>query len=259
VLYRQEVEAEFLAAGSNVFVVADEIIREQVAPQGHVVFGIDLAKTTDFTVIYGANARTRENCYFERFQDVTWPRQRRRIIRAIRKVLTQGATGVTLCVDATGVGDPMVDELEELGFDVVGINFTTWKDRMVRLLAKDMEDGKAFILEEGVGEFESYELNITPGGRVTYSAPAGEHDDIVSAKLLQHHCLVNEGVPDAIMIDGVATDSLRDAEVHPDDDEMPDEDDWTDLFDDDDADTGIPVVHEARSVLDLMNDPAVWG
>jgi hypothetical protein len=36
---------------------ADEIIRPMVKPQGHVVFGIDLAKTTDYTVIYGANAR----------------------------------------------------------------------------------------------------------------------------------------------------------------------------------------------------------
>jgi hypothetical protein len=87
VLYEQEVEAKFIAAGSNVFVVPDEIIRPMVAPQGHVVFGIDLAKTTDYTVIYGANARTRENCYFDRFQDVTWPRQRRRIIRATRKLL----------------------------------------------------------------------------------------------------------------------------------------------------------------------------
>ena len=42
-------------------------------------------------------------------------------------------------VDGTGLGDPMVDELEELGYDVIGLNFTTFKDKMVRLLAKDME------------------------------------------------------------------------------------------------------------------------
>lgn len=260
VLYEQEVEAKFLAAGSNVFVVADEIVRPKVKPQGHVVFGIDLAKTTDYTVIYGANAATRENCYFERFQDVTWPRQRRRIIRAIRQVLKEGATGVTILMDSTGVGDPMVDELEEMGFDVIGKNFTTWKDKMVRLLAKDMEDGRAFILEDEMQEFENYEINITPGGRITYAAPQGEHDDLVAAKMLQHWGIVNEGVPDAVMIDGVDTSSIEGAEIsHPDDDVMPEDEDWD--FDEDEVDTGVPTITHItpRSVLDLMNDPAVWG
>lgn len=262
VLYKQEVEAEFLAAGSNVFVVADEIIREKVKPEGHVVFGVDLAKSTDFTVIYGANASTRENCYYDRFQDVTWPRQRRRILRAVKRVLNNGATGVTILMDSTGVGDPMVDELEELGFDVIGKNFTTWKDKMVKLLAKDMEDGKSFVLEEGIEEFEQYELNITPGGRVTYSAPSGEHDDVPSAKMLQHWGIVNEGVPDATYINGVETSSLDRAEVgHPDEDELPDEENYDDLWDQDDVDTGIPVVTklEARTAQEMMDDPAVWG
>jgi hypothetical protein len=263
VLFKQEVEAEFLAAGSNVFLIPDEIIRPLVPPLGHVVLGVDLARRIDFTVIYGANARTRENCYYDRFQDVTWPRQRRRIIRAVKKLLTSGATGVTIMIDSTGVGDPTFEELQELGFDVVGINFTTWKDKMVRLLSRDMEDGKAFVLEEQVNEFEQYELNITPGGRVTYSAPDGEHDDVVSAKMLQHWGIVNEGVPDAVMIDGVDTRSLEEAELesHPDEDEMPEDEEWDwDDFDDE-IDTGVPLIQkvEARSVQELMNDPACWS
>jgi hypothetical protein len=267
VIYKQEVEAEFLAAGSNVFIVPEEILQEEkVKPDGHVVFGVDLAKTTDFTVIYGANAKTRENCYYDRFQDVTWPKQRRRIIRAVRRVLQNGATGVTILMDSTGVGDPMVDELEELGFDVIGKNFTTWKDKMIKLLAKDMEDGKAFVLDnDQVGEFEQYELNITPGGRITYAAPAGEHDDVVSAKMLQHWGVVNEGVPDATFIDGVDTSSIYESEIesvlddNPDDDEMPDDEDWD--WDLEEADTGIPVITEikARTPQELANDPRVWS
>lgn len=260
VLVQQEVEAKFIAAGSNIFIVPDEIMQpDLVRPEGHVVLGIDLAKTTDFTVLYGANARTRENCYYERFQDVTWPRQRRRIIRAARKLLKEGATGVTLSIDSTGVGDPMVDELEELGFDVIGMNFTTWKDKMVKLLAKDMEDGKAFVLNnEQLTEFENYELHVTEKGRVTYSAPQGEHDDAVAAKMLQHWTIVNEGVPDATIIDGVDTSSINAAEIesHPDDDVMPDEEDWDYDWE---GDEGAVEIHQPRSVLDLMNDPACWG
>jgi hypothetical protein len=55
-----------------------------------------------------------------------------------------------------------------------------------------------------IGEFEQYQLNQTEKGRITYSAPSGEHDDVVSAKMLQHWGIVNEGVPDATIIDGVA-------------------------------------------------------
>jgi hypothetical protein len=160
----------------------------------------------------------------------------------------------------------MVDELEELGFDVIGKNFTTWKDKMVKLLAKDMEDGKAFVLDnDQVGEFEQYELNITPGGRITYAAPGGEHDDVVSAKMLQHWGVVNEGVPDATFIDGVDTSSIYESEIesalddNPDDDEMPDDEDWD--WDLEEADTGIPVITEikARTPQELANDPRVWS
>lgn len=258
-LFQQEVEAKFIAAGSNIFVIPDEIIQEdKVAPNGHVVLGIDLARTTDYTVIYGANAKTRKNCYFKRFQDVTWPRQRRMIIAATRWLLRNGATGVTLCIDSTGVGDPLVEELEELGFDVIGLNFTTWKEKMVKLLAKDMEDGRSFLLPDELEEFENYELHLTEKGRATYSAPSGEHDDVVAAKMLQHWCIVNEGVPDATIIDGVSTDSInRDEPVHPDDDVMPDEDDWD--IDWDGEEEGSVEIHEPRDVLDMMNDPSVWS
>ena len=171
VLFAQEVEAKFIAEGSSIFIIPSQIIQPLAKPSGHVVLGIDLAKTVDYTVIYGANAATRRNCYFERFQDVTWPRQRRRIIKVCNDLYAQGVTGITLMVDGTGLGDPMVDELEELGYDVIGLNFTTFKDKMVRLLAKDMEDGKAFIVADYVDEFESYQITQTPKGRVTYGAP----------------------------------------------------------------------------------------
>jgi hypothetical protein len=261
-LFQQEVEAKFIAAGSNIFVIPDEIVQEElVEPEGHVVLGIDLARTTDYTVIYGANARTRKNCYYKRWQDVTWPRQRRMIIRATKDVLKRGATGVTLCIDSTGVGDPMVEELEELGFDVIGLNFTTWKDKMVKLLAKDIEDGRSFLLTEQLDEFEQYELHLTEKGRASYSAPSGENDDAVAAKMLQHWAIVNEGVPDATIIDGVSTDSInRDEPTHPDDDEMPDDEDWGD-FDWDDEPEGVVVTETiyGRSANDMMNDPSVWN
>lgn len=263
VLYSQEVEAKFVASGSNVFVVPDEIIVPKVKPRGHVVFGVDLAKTTDFTVFYAVNAADRRPCYFDRFQDVTWPQQRRKLVRAVNKVQKQGAEGVTLCIDSTGAGDPFCDDMEELGYDVVPINFTTYKDKMVRLLAKDMEDGKAFLTEDFIHEFEDYLLGQTEKGRITYSAPEGSHDDVVCARMLAHWANVMEGVPDATIIDGVTITSTRDSTPELDEDE-----EFDDLENDNPYDYGEAgvvdgaqsVTHiEARSVADMMNDPSVWG
>jgi hypothetical protein len=86
---------------------------------------------------------------------------------------------------------------------VVGINVTTHKTNMVRLLAKDLEEGRAFILSDGqVAEFENYTMSITPGGKMTYSAPEGEHDDVVAAKMLSHWGTINEGMGSVSVISG---------------------------------------------------------
>ena len=44
-----------------------------------------------------------------------------------------------------------------------------------------------------IEEFRQYGMNITPAGRMTYSAPEGEHDDVVTAKMLSHWGCINEG------------------------------------------------------------------
>lgn len=262
VLFAQEVEAKFIAEGSSIFIIPPQIIKPLVKPSGHVVLGIDLAKTVDYTVIYGANAATRQNCVFERFQDVTWPRQRRRIVRLCNDLYEAGVTGITLMVDGTGVGDPMVDELEELGYDVIGLNFTTFKDKMVRLLAKDMEDGKAFVVSDYVDEFEAYAITQTPKGRVTYGAPAGGHDDVVSAKMLQHWGIVMEGTPGVHVMNGVDVDDIVvDFEGDEDEPENVDPDYFMDYDDDVEVDTGVSNVRQVAmpSVLDRMNHPGAWG
>lgn len=258
VMYAQEVEAKFVASGSNVFVVPDEIVQPKHKPSGHVVIGVDLAKTTDFTVFYAANARTRQNVHYERFQDVTWPRQRRRLVKLVKQLMKEGASGVTLVIDSTGPGDPFCDDMEELGYDVVPINFTTYKDKMVRLLAKDMEDGKAFLLDERVHEFEDYLLGQSPSGKMTYNAPAGSNDDVVCAKMLQHWGIVMEGLPDATIIEGVQV-ARPDVVEEVDSEE---EDEWMDedyFIDDEVVDEIVHHEIEARTTLDMMNDPTVWN
>jgi hypothetical protein len=218
----QEIYAKWLAAGSTVFVIPDGSVQEPATilkdftiaenpPEGFVVLGIDLARTSDWTVLYGANSRNRRNCYFERMQAITWPEQKRRIRRAVRTLRRAGAEDVLLMVDSTGVGDPIFEDLSNDGYDVVGINFTTHKTNMVRLLAKDIEERAAFVLRTRLTEFEDYQMTMTPAGRMTYSAPdgAGMYDDVVAAKMLQHWGLINESAGDISVI------SIDEPEIKP--------------------------------------------
>jgi len=277
----QEIYAKWLAAGSSVFLLDYDrlqdaaILRDGLIdgypPKGHVVLGIDLARTNDYTVIYGARMADRKNCYFERMRGVAWEEQRRRIKRAVRTCMRNGASGVTLIVDEGNAGDVIVEDLEEAGYDVVGINFTTHKANMVRLLANDLERGRAFVLNEPVGlvEFEAYMMDVTPGGRYTYSAPEGEHDDIVSAKMLQHHGVVNEGVPGLTVLNEETVAAPR-IDDHDDEWYEDDEDGYDDLIDPDES----PELDDAQaadavglayrdptqppSPQELMQRPDLW-
>jgi hypothetical protein len=254
-IFAQEVEAKFLAAGSSVFAWEDRSIQydavldnqmvEDNPPAGSIFLGIDLAKTTDFTVLYGAREDGR-NVYFDRFNSVSWAEQKRRIARAVKQLRRAGAETVTLVMDSTGLGDPIQEDMEELGYDVIPVNFTSMKNKMVVRLAKDLEDGRALILDQAhVEEFENYAMEMTEKGRITYGAPSGEHDDVVSAKMLQHHGLVTEGAPDFNIITGHDAEPQQpqqsDEPDEPDDLED-DPNDWSDLIDDGASD--LSYMHE---------------
>jgi hypothetical protein len=261
-IFDQEWLAKFLASGSSVFrwpessVEGNRILDngrvEGIPIKGHVFLGIDLAKTTDFTVLYGADETHSHNVLFERFQAVSWPEQKRRIRRAVALLENEGATAVTLVMDSTGVGDPIVEDLEEDGYDVVGLNFTTYKNKMVSLLAKDLEEGRTFILDQGARtEFENYGMKQTANGRLVYSAPEGEHDDAVSAKMLSHWGLVNEGAP-SIQSLGSAVEAPQEREHGEEPQER--EDDYSDLLDDEPAEALQAVARPPAPNELLWND-----
>lgn len=269
----QEIYAKWLAAGSQVFIIEREAIQydrvlesglvENVPVRGPVFLGIDLARTNDYTVMYGTVERTRRNCYYERWNGVAWSEQRRRIKRAVGRLMKAGAEHVTLMVDEGNAGSVIVEDLQEAGFDVVGVNFTTQKAPMVRLLANDLEQGRAFILDEGIVEFENYSMSQTPQGRIQYAAPEGQHDDIVSAKMLSHWGCVNEGFAD---IQILTPDGEVDQSVDSNPWDEPDEDDYADLVDPDEEmaeayeEIGLAYRDPGRppTPQELLLRPDVW-
>jgi len=193
------------------------------APDGWVTCGIDLAKKEDFTVITASNAATALPCVYERWNAITWPEQERLIAGVIEELEADPAVeGVTVAVDSGGVGDVVFDHLEEMGLDVVPINFSgpqLLKERMVRLLAADLEHGRAFITEEMRDEHEHYEYEINPNGRYQFAAPEGEHDDKVAAKLMEHWAVVHEAPPGIKLYDPEQPDPEADEPEEPEVDE----------------------------------------
>ena len=209
----QEIYAKWIASGASVFLLEDYAIQDNPIkpsglvdrgdkrPTGTVFLGVDLARTNDYTVLYGTEEGTRENVYFERMNGVAWSAQRRRIRRAVAVLKSAGASHVVLMVDAGNAGSVIVEDLLDAGYDTVGVNFSTHKSNMVRLLANDLERGKAFVLADAeVDEFTNYQMAMSAGGRMQYSAPEGQHDDVVAAKMLSHWGCVNEGTGDITVI-----------------------------------------------------------
>jgi phage FluMu gp28-like protein len=153
-------------------------IKECVKPLSHgtaQVYGIDLAKSVDFTVIIGLDSN-HNVCKFERFQS-PW----QETISRIKNVI--GAQRAI--VDSTGVGDPIVEQLKRANLKVEGYKFTqASKQQLMEGLAYAIQQ-HLISYPDGViaQELDSFEYQYTRTG-VRYSAPEGLHDDCVCALAL---------------------------------------------------------------------------
>lgn len=141
-----------------------------------VVYGLDLARATDFCVLLGLNAHM-ETVHLERWQ-APWATSRVKIKEMVKDVPVVG--------DATGVGDGIVADLQEMGVLVEGFKFslTSKLALMQRLVTafqrRELKIGTERWLRT---ELESFGFEYTASG-VRYSSPPGMHDDGVMALAL---------------------------------------------------------------------------
>lgn len=139
-------------------------------------WGWDLAKSVDWTVGIGVDAQNRV-CRVERFQ-MPWRETRVRIIA--------DTNGIPALIDSTGVGDPILEDLQhDGGRHFEGFKFTSEsKQRLMEGLAVSIQKGTIYYPEGPVvNELESFEYQFTRTG-VRYGAPEGLHDDCVVALAL---------------------------------------------------------------------------
>jgi hypothetical protein len=158
-----------------------------------VAFGVDLAKKQDYLVVIGLNNRG-QVCVFDRWQGISW----RESIRRIHSIIGEDASTL---VDSTGVGDPVLEELQEEHGNFRGYNFTqASKQRLMEGLAVSIQ-GHEISFPSGPiqQELESFEYELTRTG-VRYSAPEGLHDDCVCALALARQAWA-EGAPATSLMD----------------------------------------------------------
>jgi len=182
-VFSQEYLAEFLENSAGVFRNIQACIgsiREEPLPGKEYFAGLDLARLTDFTVLTILDAHGRQ-VYWDRFNLLDWTVQKERIIPVIRKYKAK------LNVDATGVGDPIYEDLRRAGLNVVGYKFTAEsKKKLIETLMIGFDQKKLCLLREPVqtNELDIFEYAIGSSGMVHYSAPEGYHDDAVIALAL---------------------------------------------------------------------------
>lgn len=162
-------------------------VRPELAPGPAVVYGVDLGKKNDWTVIIGLN-EAGDVCYYERFQ-LPWPRTISRIKVAIG--------GVPTLVDSTGLGDPILEELQaELGSNVEGYLFSApSKQKLMEGLAVNIQGNDVGYPDGEIRkELDTFTYEYTRTG-VRYTAPEGLHDDCVcSLALAAYHKRHNAGL-----------------------------------------------------------------
>ena len=145
-----------------------------------VCFGIDLGKKSDYVSVIGFDQWGCQS-YYE-----TWNKKNWQVTIDKIKILPDVATRV----DATGLGDVVVDQIKHFRNNTDGYIFTQGsKQRLMEGLELAFHQRKIVIADDsdiinGTGrlrsQLEKYETTFTRMG-ISYSAPDGDHDDDVCA------------------------------------------------------------------------------
>ena len=182
-VFRQEYMAEFLEDSAGVFHSVEAcLVQVPPSPSDEVVVGCDLAKHSDFTVLIAMDRRTGACLDMDRFNHLDWPIQKERIVGFSRK------HGGLLVLDATGIGDPIYDDLKPVISRIQPIKLTNpTKTQLIQRLIVAVEQRQICWPQSWTtltDEMKRYEYQILPSGAISYSAPGGYHDDCVMALAL---------------------------------------------------------------------------
>lgn len=193
-MFKQEFECAWLEGSGTVFrglldIIYNSLGEPLVSPQQPVpehiyVIGADLAKLHDFTVLTVYDIQTNSQVYQDRFQTLEWPFQKKKIAE-----LSNHYNRARVILDATGLGDPVADDLLRAGIPVEPFKLTeTTKKELIEKLSIWIEQRKIKMLpiEQTIREFDDFTYKMGETGKIHYGAPNGEgfFDDCVISHAL---------------------------------------------------------------------------
>lgn len=179
-VFNQEYLADPMDNAANPF--GSEHIQRCIKPlstKQTMYYGIDLAKSVDWSVIIGLDI-SGDVTEFHRFQK-DW--------KQTRDIILQIDRNKPVLIDSTGVGDAITEDLQRHFNAMEGFKYTAQsKQQIMELLAHQIHQ-KAVGFPDGVirQELDIFEYQFTSTG-VRYNAPSGFHDDCVNALALAVRC-----------------------------------------------------------------------
>lgn len=183
--FDQELMCSFLEGEAAVFRNVREcmtaIPREPEINHSYAI-GADLAKTQDRTVLAVYDRANNHQVYQATIKNLEWPYQKMRIAS-----LSKHYNNALVILDATGLGDPIADDLSRATVPIEPIKFSqTIKKELIERLMLYIEQKTITMLpiEETLLEFDNFSYELGPTGNVRYGARDGYHDDIVISHAL---------------------------------------------------------------------------
>lgn len=189
------------AAFRNVDYIINKSLPIEIPPIPGVSYtlGLDLAKSIDYTVITVLNNRTKQQVYWERMENEnrsSWNYQKQKAFAVSKKY-----NNALIVPDASGVGDPIVEDLVRMGANVYhqqktdsdivtpGVKFTSVnKENLIEKLKVAIETRLIEIpyIKQQYDEIVDYRAILMPSGNTRYSCPDEldaqgnkKHDDCV--------------------------------------------------------------------------------
>jgi hypothetical protein len=181
----QEFYCKFIESATSYFKNIPQICTIEPGPHNPVhlfAMGVDLAKYNDYTSISVIDLNTFEQVHMERFNQADWNLQKAKIEGLYYKF--GKPVGF---IDSTGVGDPIVEDLNNRGVRLEAYRFTeqTRKDLLSNLQIK-MEQSQIKLLNDEVlkDELSYFQYELSERGKLRVKVPDNLHDDTVMATAL---------------------------------------------------------------------------
>lgn len=192
--FQQEWLAQFIDDGGGVFRRVREcaIAVAQDAPiPGHVYcFGVDWARTNDYTVISVIDATINSLVAIDRFNQIDYRTQTDRLVALYERFRPS-----TIISEGNSMGGPLTEDLQARGLPVWRFDTTAQtKMPLIQALELAFERETIHIINDEtlIGELQAYEQERTATG-IRYGAPEGMHDDCVISLALAYHGMNHSG------------------------------------------------------------------